>query len=128
MSKPLACAFMLLLFMACKKQNTVTDDCTRLQQGMADSDIASVGATITNYINTLPSDIYTEQNLQVLAGAIRGGTCNITATIDCFNCIKTLPTQTEILISFISGGVTIRKTIDITYTTNNVIKFNSMHD
>jgi hypothetical protein len=128
MSKPLACAFMLLLFMACKKQNTVTDDCTRLQQGMADSDIVSVGATITNYINTLPSDIYTEQNLQVLAGAIRGGTCNITATIDCFNCIKTLPTQTEILISFISGGVTIRKTIDITYTTNNVIKFNSMHD
>jgi hypothetical protein len=87
MNKLLACAFVLLLFMACKKQNAVTDNCASLQQGMVAGDIAGVGATITNYINTLPSNIYTEQNLQALAGAIRGGSCNITATIDCFNCI-----------------------------------------
>jgi hypothetical protein len=123
-----ACILIGLLFMACKKQNTVTDNCTTLQQGMVASDIASVGATITNYINTLPSNIYTEQNLQALAGAIRSGSCNITATIDCFNCVKTLPTQTEIQLSFSSGGTTISKTIDITYTANNVIRFNSMHD
>jgi riboflavin transporter FmnP len=128
MNKLLACAFVLLLFMACKKQNAVTDNCASLQQGMVAGDIAGVGATITNYINTLPSNIYTEQNLQALAGAIRGGSCNITATIDCFNCIKTLPAQTEIQISFSSGGTTISKTIDITYTANNVIRFNSMHD
>jgi hypothetical protein len=65
------CILIALLFMACKKQNTVTDNCTTLQQSMVTGDIASVGATITNYINALPSNIYTEQNLQALSGAIR---------------------------------------------------------
>jgi hypothetical protein len=124
----LACIFIPLLFIACKKQNTVINNCTALQQGILTSNIAGVGATITNYINTLPSNIYTEQNLQTLAGAIRGGSCTITATVDCFDCIKTLPSQTEIQLSFINGGTTISKTIDITYTANNVIRFNSMHD
>jgi hypothetical protein len=128
MTRVLACIFMTLLFMACKKQNTVTDNCTTLKQGMMASDIASVNTTITNYINMLPSAIYTEQNLQALAGAIRGGSCNITATIDCFDCIKTLPSQTEIQLSFSNGSTIVSKTIDITYTANNVIRFNTMHD
>ena len=128
MTKLFACIFISIVFIGCKKQDTITDNCTTLQQGMVAGDIASVGATITNYINALPSNIYTEQNLQALAGAIKGGSCTITATIDCFDCIKTLPSQTEIQISFISVGATISKTIDITYTANNVIRFNNMHD
>lgn len=69
---------------------------------------------INGYIASLPSQNYTKQNLNALVDAING-LCGETATMLCFDCIKTLPSQSEIRISNAGLIGPVAKTIDITY-------------
>ncbi len=119
--------FAALLFTACRK-NAENSNCTLLKEGITANDLQQVSKAITNYINTLPTDEYTEANINLLVQTITGS-CNIKSGAYCFDCIQTLPSQTEILLEFNAGGNTIRKTIDLTYTHGTTkMKFGNMHD
>jgi len=52
--------------------------------------------------------------------------CNINASIFCTECIKTLPAQSEIIISFSVSGIKYSKVIDI--VSGSRLEFGGMHD
>ena len=54
--------------------------------------------------------------------------CTMNASALCFDCIQTLPSQSEIRISFDNGASTVEKTIDISYNSNNKMIFYNLHD
>ncbi len=116
-----------LLFVSCQKETIAEDYCTKLKDGIVINDKEQIKLIINNYISKLPSDIYSEANLIKLIETISRD-CNISTSIYCFACIYTLPSQSEISLSFVSGGSTIQKTIDITYNTANKMIFWNMHD
>jgi len=115
------------LLAACKKEKIVTADCQQLQNGITTDNIEEVKTIINKFISNLSSQTYTEQNLNNLVNAI-GQQCSATATLLCFDCIQTLPSQTEIRISYPGTGGPVEKTIDITYNTSNKMIFNNLHD
>lgn len=116
-----------ILLAACKK-DAENGNCVLLKEGMKANNVQHVGEVITKYIGTLPSNEYTEENVNKLVLAIKGQ-CNLNTGVYCFDCISTLPSQTEIWIEFNNAGSTLRKTIDLTYAAGtNKMKFGNMHD
>ena len=100
--------------------------CESLHDGMQNNDVNEVKIQITRFIDALPSQLYTAQNLDKLVAAI-SGQCGATAQVLCFDCVKTYPGQTEIKISFPASSI--QKVIDISYTLSiNKMKVISMHD
>ena len=125
MHKLIIILLVAFLFTGCKK-STENSTCTSLKEGITANNVQQVGDVITNYINSLPSADYTDANINRLVQKIAGD-CNFTSGAYCFECIKTLPSQTEIWIEVSNGGP--RKIIDISYnTTTNKMKFVNMHD
>jgi hypothetical protein len=120
-------SFMVLLLNSCKKETTDNTNCIKFKEAIEATNIEQTRTAIDNYINNLPSQDYTEQNINNLTHVISNA-CNITSGIYCFDCVYTLPSQTEIWVSFISGGATIKKTIDISYSADNKMKFVNLHD
>lgn len=115
-----------VLFSSCRKEN-VSNDCGRLKDGIATNDIGKVKTVLTNFIDGLHNKDYTESNINSLLQSI-SSSCNVTVELGCFDCIKTLPSQTEIRILINSPGVSKAKTIDLSYTSANKIVFHNMHD
>jgi hypothetical protein len=117
----------IILVTACKK-DAENGNCVLLKEGMKANNVQQVGTVITKYISSLQTNEYTEENINKLMLAIKGQ-CNLNAGIYCFDCISTLPSQTEIWIEFNNAGTTMRKTIDLTYTYGTTkMKFGNMHD
>jgi hypothetical protein len=118
---------MFFLLPACKKEKIVTADCQQLQNGITTDNKEEVKKVINAFIASLPSQTYTEQNLNALVNVINGK-CGETAALLCFDCIQTLPSQTEIRISY--AGITgpVAKTIDIIYTATNTMTFSNIHE
>ena len=110
----------------CKKE-ALSSDCEQLKVGIASNNVEGVKLIINRFIDRLPSKQYTEQNMQALTNQLKNE-CSLSADIFCFDCIKTLPSQTEIQISFSRQGNTVRKILDITYTSNNRMIFGNMHE
>ena len=119
----LALSFSIL---TCSKNNP-EQDCQSLKNGITDNNHTVVQSVITQFINRLPSKNYTSQNLTELATSIFEH-CTVTVDVLCFDCIKTLPTQSEIKISFNTFGTIISKVIDISYSPDNTMKFVNMHE
>lgn len=120
-------ALPILLLAGCKKESE-SNNYTSLKEGIKANNVQQVKEIITAYINTLPSNDYTEATINKLVSVI-SGECTVTAGAFCFDCIQTLPSQSEIWIEVKQGSTTVRKTIDITYTTPaNKMKFGNMHD
>jgi hypothetical protein len=119
---------LLLLFgcfvMGCKKSSD-SPRCEGFRENMLNNDKEAVKTTITRYIDGLPSKKYTAQNLVTLLNAIKRQ-CGIQGEVLCFDCIETLPSQSEILLRF--GSPSIQKVIDITYTSANEMRFANMHE
>lgn len=111
---------------SCRKENT-NNDCSSLKTGIQADDISEVKKAVTSFINGLPNKGYSESNIQLLSQHL-SSSCNVTVESTCFDCIKTLPSRTEIRIAVTTGGVTIAKTIDLSYTRANKIVFHNMHD
>ena len=99
--------------------------CELLAGSLVNNDSEGVKTQITSFINGLPSRQNTAENLDKLVEAISGH-CGISARVLCFNCIKTLPLQSEIAITFSNPSV--EKIIDISYTPSNEMKFVNMHE
>jgi hypothetical protein len=121
--------FLLLSFVlttGCKKDK-LGEECAGLQDAVLTDNVANAGTAITQFINNLPSQTYSEQNLNKLVAALSGN-CSIKAAVLCYSCIQTLPEQTEIRINLNAGLTNYQKTIDISYTPDNRMKFVNMHD
>ena len=116
----------IVVGMGCSK-DSLDPECQRLKDRMTVNDTESVKAIITTYINMLPSKNYDQQNLEVLSASISNN-CGISAVVLCFDCIDTLPEQSEIKVSFIFFGNTIQRIIDISYSANNEMKVVNMHE
>lgn len=114
------------LVLACDKDE-ITGDCESLRDGILNNNADKAGPAINNFIDRLDSKTYNETNLTILVQKI-SSQCNVTCTVLCFDCIKTLPSQSEIRIVINSGGTTVAKTIDIDYSPNNIMTFRNMHD
>jgi len=113
--------------LSCIKEDSDEDYCQELRNGVINSNVEQVNYVITQFINGLPSQDYTEENINKLVNLIEDY-CDGSAAMLCFDCIKTLPSQTEIQIWYPVTGGLVNKTIDITYTTNNEMKFSNLHD
>jgi len=118
--------FLSLLMLSCKKENPFPT-CESLTVAMKTNNVEAAKAAITQYVNSLPSQEYTRENLEKLNTAL-SGQCVTTAELLCFNCIYTLPAQSEIKVSIIYQGARLNKIFDITYTADNKIKVVNMHD
>jgi len=110
------------VFSDCKKESLNSSHCDNLKEGLLMNDtklvVKSIGTLLT---------FYSEGNLDDFANKITDR-CSISATVDCFNCIKTNPPQTEIIFSFVQQGVTIQKKLDISYTPDNKMNILNVHD
>lgn len=117
--------FIALIITGCKKETATP--CAPLKAAISVSNIQQVKDIITQYINQLPSADYNEANIIQLTKKL-SGECELVSGLDCYDCIMTLPSETEIYISFASGSGAIKKTIDLTYNSANKIIFWNMHD
>lgn len=122
----LAILFLATLFASCYKD---ADDhnCYELKAALAANDVAKTGAAMNKYIGNLPSQVYGKANINVLCQHISSG-CGLMAKTGCFDCIKTLPSQSEIHISYEAGGSLQTKVVDLSYTAANTIVFLNLHD
>jgi hypothetical protein len=127
---PLLVLLFICLNFSCKK-STLSEPpppppviCEEFRQSIIRNDINEVKRHITSFINDLSSSQYTAENMDKLAKSISSH-CTVSASIYCYNCIKTLPSMTEIIISLNSSVV---KAIDISYTASNEMKFVTMHE
>ncbi len=76
---------------------------------------------------SLPSTDYNKGNIDLLIEKIKG--CEIDTGFYCFDCVQTLPSQTEIQLIIEHDGSTLKKTLDISYHhTDNTLRFVNMHD
>ena len=114
----------LLLCGSCKKENACSSG-EVLLNAMQDNNIQAAGTVITVYINQLPSQNYTSQNLDRLVDVINRS-CGLTARKICFSCIKTLPEQSEIEVA--STNSSLKKVFDISFTAGNEMVFRNMHE
>ena len=114
------------LVFSCDKDET-SGTCQTLKDGVLNSNIDKVRPAINNFIDRLAGKTYSEANLTALVQKI-SSQCNFSCTTLCFDCIQTLPSQSGIRIVISSAGTTVAKTIDITYSSNNIMTFRNMHD
>jgi hypothetical protein len=117
--------FSLIAF-GCKKDDA-TNDCEGLKNALVIDAKEDVKAIINSFINKLPSQAYTEQNINVLASSILNQ-CSISTQVFCFDCVATLPSITEIQLTVTSSQPNISKIIDISYTPENKMKCVFVHD
>ena len=68
---------------------------------------------INGFLASLPNSLNDEQKLQALTTWLNSCSCITDATIVCASCIKTLPLQSEIAISFEENGITKSFILDI---------------
>jgi len=109
---------------ACKKSPDQPPPIICYGPGLAGSDADGVKIIITSFIKNLPSQQYTADNLDKLAKDI-SDKCDVIAKVPCFNCIKTFPSMTELIISFPNS--TLQKAVDISYTASNEMKVVNVH-
>jgi hypothetical protein len=106
---------------ACKKEFD-SSDCDKLKDGLLTNNTKLVTESIGSLLTS-----YSEANLDELANKITDK-CNIPATADCFNCIKTNPPQTEMIFLLVEPGTTIQKKLDISYNSDNKMQLRNVHD
>ena len=116
---------LLFLTFACKKTG-LKDSCENLKQGILSDDIAMAKSAVNDIIMTLPNQDYTQTNLQSLINKLNTH-CNLTTELVCYDCIKTLPSESEIRVSVNLSASSQQKVMDISYTATNRMTCVSMH-
>ena len=112
---------------SCSKEDRESDFCQELRNGVTNSNVEQVNHVITQFINGLPSQDYSEENINSLVNVI-DEYCDGSAALLCFDCVQTLPSQTEIQVSYPGTSGPVNKIIDISYKSNNEMKFGNLHD
>lgn len=123
--KPYAIFICLMLILAsgCRKSDLSGNDCTKLRQAILSYNKEAAAASLTPLLVD-----YSKMNLEKLTASL-SARCDVQARIDCYDCIKTLPSQTEIIVSFSNNGVSSQRVLDISYDRNtNRMKLHNIHD
>jgi hypothetical protein len=108
---------------SCKKEALNSScNCNDLREGLLTNDTKRVAKSLESMLTS-----YSESNLNELAATITDH-CNIPATVDCFNCIKTNPPQTEIVFALAQAANTVQKRLDISYAPDNKMRILNVHD
>jgi hypothetical protein len=123
MSRHLIIIFAVLFLASCKKD----DQCQSTKRDLAEKNREEAAAFVTRSILLLGPKAYNEKNLHKLAEKI-SNSCDIKVELRCFDCIKTLPAQSEMSLSFSYAGTTMVRTIDLTSTKDNETRFVNIHD
>jgi hypothetical protein len=115
--------------LSCGKDKELrSPSCQQLESAVNNLDVQQARQAIESYIANLPSQAYTQANLeklvQVINGSVQSGNCNFAASIVCFDCIKTNPSQSEINITL---SPTVRGVVDISYNSANKMVFQGLH-
>lgn len=127
-----------LLLAACNKSKDHNPappyiDCLSLKEGLNNNNNEQVAIEINNLCTDLLPAITTgdeygqKGNLRILAERL-SKQCDLTATVLCYACVETLPPQSELSISFSRNGNNYTYIIDMTFTRQNMLRFNSVHD
>ncbi|MDF2188107.1 hypothetical protein [Paraflavitalea sp. CAU 1676] len=116
-----------LALTACKKDKEgYTQSCQDVKEALKNESKEVLRAQIDRLIGQLSDKHHNQANLEALVTAINGQ-CGLQAAILCVQCIKTLPPQSEISITFSENGSQIRRTIDISSTQSDDMRFSSVH-
>lgn len=115
--------------LACGKDKDLrAPSCQQLESAVNNLGMQQARQAIEGYIANLPSQDYTQANLERLVQAINGsvqtGNCNFAASIVCFDCIETNPSQSEIKITL---SPTVQGVVDISYNPANKMVFQNLH-
>lgn len=112
-------------FTSCDKVEAVK--CENLAEALATNNQEAVKEFFNQWISELSSKNYNEVNLSQLANNINKD-CSITASIHCFNCIMTLPEQSEISLSFQYNGNSFTRYADFSRSSENKIIYIDFHE
>jgi hypothetical protein len=134
MKKIFLLLFISTAWISCKKQQSdAVMDCDQFKQGIVANSEDRVKAEIEKLCQDLfpvvsATDEWGHSNNFVKLAQRISQQCGIDADADCYACIKTLPPQTEIVVSFMNNGVQVKKTLDITTSATSRLAFLKMHD
>lgn len=115
----------VFLFSSCSKDPKAPNpDCDALKEGLLNEEVSVVTSALATF-----SDLsYSQDNIDALADTINK-TCNVKATVLCFECVQTLPPETEMSFALIDNNDdSTARVVDITYTTDKKIKFVAVHE
>lgn len=118
--KYLLVIFSLFAVISCKKSGSPVNDsmdCDALKQAIETKDATMVQQQLGDLLNLS----YSEENLNAIAADI-SSSCDMTATLECFDCIKTNPAQSEMSVSFVVGNPVRKFVLDLAPSTDNTIK------
>ena len=117
-----------LLFASCQKETPLVklNTCEDLKQGIISDSFLLVKSAINNYIDRLPSNLHTQEDLTRLTEYISKYCTG--AVVFCYGCIYTYPAQSEIVISVDSAGTTKKRVIDIIGHPYEKMRFRNMHE
>lgn len=121
-------ALFLILFYLCIGCNTSSDvpPCEEFRKSILAKDTGQVKLQMLSYIDQLTSDEYNQANLKSLATLFKNQ-CGYSVGEICFNCIKTNPPQTELVLTIESNPV-VHKTFDFIESDGGKIVLLTMHD
>lgn len=129
---------LMLSFFDCKKSVETLDrwdpaDCAVLKSAIFDLNSDLVQSEINKMLtdlepNPTKDDAWGhEKNISVLIDRLNSHCDSITANLICYGCIKTLPPQTEILLTADSSGTMIHRVIDILTPDDDILQYIEIH-
>jgi len=131
MKKTIYFVLILCLFIACGDNEPPAIQCEDLKQGIINNTDDLVRGVIDNLCSDLKptnDDVFGhKKNLNTLVQRFEDK-CDVIANIFCYACIKTLPVQSEIIITFVQDSMTYSKTIDISTPDDDILFFAGMHN
>ncbi|HEX2534885.1 MAG TPA: hypothetical protein VHK69_14170 [Chitinophagaceae bacterium] len=98
-----------------------------MKEGLVANNAGKVEKAINEAIARLEDEEHTADNLSRLA-TLLSSSCGITAEALCFSCNYSDPPQSEMQVTFQSGGTTRTKMIRITHAPSQRMIFRSMYD
>ena len=134
----------IFIFFRCEKSSTPLDqepndsqklelNCDNLQEGI----IYLNTQIVTTEINKLTVDLEPKvnqndefghrENLNILINRLNSNCDSINFELICYACIKTLPLQSEILVSIDSVGTIVKRVVDILTPNTNVLNCIRIH-
>lgn len=133
MKRILFSLLLVSLFASCSKDENQTDNCSELRQAVAEENVTAVIAQVNKLAlgiqltaSTSQMDAETKM-INELVNRINK-TCGIKATVLCYFCIDTLPSQTEIRITVLNGVINMQRTLDIIINNDGQVKCVNMHE
>jgi hypothetical protein len=118
---------LLALLVSCKKDKLSTKTCNNIQQALKNNDKVQMGEAINKICEQIPitpsqgDPDGLNRSLDELINKLNS--C-VTAENLCYFCIKTLPEQSEIKLTYRGTS----RIIDISYHSSKKLKFVSMHE